>query len=131
MFALNLDEEDYYELLLILVADTKRSDFEINRCLNGVFIVNSDNGESEIQKAAQDLVKKNTALQDSCYFQRTSYGTNPTYARQLCTARFPNSLQWALSINHANEESCYSTRVAMGENEINARSICLARYPIR
>jgi len=131
MFALNLDEDDYYELLRILVSETDRSDFETNRCSNGLFIISSDNGVSETQRAAQDLVNKNTALQDSCYFTRTGNGTNPTYARQLCIARFPNSLQWALSTNHANEQSCYNTRVGNGDNEINARNICLSRYPIR
>ena len=131
ILVLDLNEEDYDELLLILVNDASRSDFETNRCSNGVFIVNSNNGESEAQKAAQDLVEKNTKLQDSCYFTRTSNGTNPTYARQLCIARFPNSLEWALSKNHANEQSCYNTRVGNGDNEINARNTCLARYPIR
>ena len=91
----------------------------------------SNNGVSEVQKAAQDLVMKNTALQDSCYFTRTSNGDNPTNARDLCIARFPNSLQWALSTNHASEESCYNTRVFNGDNEINARITCLSRYPIR
>jgi hypothetical protein len=131
MFALNLDEVDYDNLFVILVDEKKRLDFETNRCLNGVFIKSSDNGFSEALKAAQDLVNKNTVLQDSCYFTRTSNGTNPTYARQLCIARFPNSLQWALSTNHVNEESCYNTRVGNGDNEINARNICLSRYPIR
>jgi len=131
MFALNLDEDDYYDLLLILVNETDRSDFETNRCSNGRFIVSGDNEVSAAQKAAQDLVNKNTALQDSCYFTRTSNGDNPTYARQLCIARYPNSLQWALSTNHASEESCYNTRVGNGDNEINARNICLSRYPIR
>jgi hypothetical protein len=91
----------------------------------------SNNGVSEAQKAAQDLVRKNTALQDSCYFTRTTNGDNPTYARELCIARFPNSLEWALSTNHASEESCYDTRVFNGDNEINARITCLSRYPIR
>ena len=131
IYALDLDYPEYDELMVILVRETQRVDFETNRCLNGIFIKSSDNGVSETQKAAQDLVKKNTALQDSCYFTRTSNGDNPTYARQLCIARFPNSLQWALSINHASEESCYNTRVGNGDNEINARNICLSRYPIR
>jgi hypothetical protein len=91
----------------------------------------STNGVSEALKAAQDLVTKNTALQDSCYFTRTSNGDNPNYARELCIARFPNSLQWALSTNHESEESCYDTRVFNGDNEINARITCLSRYPIR
>ena len=91
----------------------------------------SNNGVSEALQAAQDLVTKNTALQDSCYFTRTSNGDNPNYARELCIARFPNSLQWALSTNHASEESCYDTRVFNGDNEINARITCLSRYPIR
>ena len=131
ILALNLKGEDYFELVYILTNDTTRADLEINKCSNGLFIGSENNGVSEAQKAAQDLVKKNTALQDSCYFTRTSNGDNPTYARQLCIARFPNSLQWALSTNHSNEESCYDTRVFNGDNEINARNICLSRYPIR
>jgi len=131
MFALNLDEDDYDELFIILVDETKRSDFETNRCSNGLFIVSGDNGVSETQRAAQDLVNKNTALQDSCYSTRTGMGTDPTYARQLCIARFPNSLQWALSTNHAEEESCYNMRVAYGYDAINARNYCLSQYPIR
>jgi hypothetical protein len=131
IFALNLKVEDYYGLLLILMDGTQRADFEVNKCSNGLFVGSKNNGVSEAQRAAQELVTKNTALQDSCYFTRTSNGDNPTYARQLCIARFPNSLQWALSINHSNEESCYDTRVFNGDNEINARNICLSRYPIR
>lgn len=131
VFALNLKQEDYFDLLMILMDETKRADLETNQCSNGIFVGSENNGVSEAQKAAQDLVKKNTALQDSCFFTRTSNGDNPTYARQLCIARFPNSLQWALSTNHSKEESCYDTRVFNGDNEINARSICLSRYPIR
>jgi hypothetical protein len=111
--------------------ETKRLDFETNRCSDGLFVRSGNNGVSAAQKAAEELVKKNTALQDSCYFTRTSNGDNPTYARQLCIARFPNSLQWALSTNYSSQESCYDTRVFNGDNEINARNICLARYPIR
>jgi hypothetical protein len=131
IFALNLKAEDYFELLDILMNETKRLDFETNRCSDGLFVRSGNNGVSAAQKAAEELVKKNTALQDSCYFTRTSNGDNPTYARQLCIARFPNSLQWALSTNHSKEESCYDTRVFNGDNEINARNICLSRYPIR
>lgn len=131
IFALDLEYPEYDELMVILVDQTQRADFEINRCFNGQFIKVNNNGVSEAQKAAQDLVNKNTSLQDSCYFTRTSNGNNPTYARQLCIARFPNSLQWALSKNHASEESCYNTRVGNGDNEINARNICLSRFPIR
>jgi hypothetical protein len=131
IYALDLDYPEYDELMVILVRETQRIDFETNRCSNGLFIESSDNGVSKAQKAAQDLVKKNTALQDSCYSTRTGNGDNPNYARELCIARYPNSLQWALSTNHANEESCYNTRVGNGDNEINARNICLSRYPIR
>ena len=131
MLALNLKGEDYFELVSVLLDETKRADLETNQCSNGLFVGSENNGVSEAQKAAQDLVKKNTALQDSCYFTRTSNGDNPTYARQLCIARFPNSLQWALSTNHSKQESCYDTRVFNGDNEINARNICLSRYPIR
>ena len=131
VLALDLKKEDYFGLVSILLDETKRADLETNQCSNGLFVGSENNGVSEAQKAAQDLVKKNTALQDSCYFTRTSNGDNPTYARQLCIARFPNSLQWALSTNHSKEESCYDTRVFNGDNEINARNICLSRYPIR
>jgi hypothetical protein len=86
---------------------------------------------TEAQQAAQDLVKENIARQDYCYFTRTTNGDDPEYARQLCIARFPTSLEWALSTNHENEQSCYDTRVFNGDNAINARITCLARYPIR
>jgi hypothetical protein len=131
LFAFDLKDQVYHDLLLILWNDSQRADFETNKCSDGLFVGSSNNGASKAQKDAQALVKKNTALQDSCYFTRTSNGDNPTYARQLCIARYPNSLEWALSSNHASEESCYNTRVGNGDNEINARNICLSRYPIR
>ena len=86
---------------------------------------------AEAQQAAQDLVEENTARQDNCYFTRTTNGDDPAYARQLCIARFPTSLEWALSTNHEKEQSCYDTRVFNGDNEINARVTCLSRHPIR
>jgi len=131
IYAFDLNLQVYADLLLTLMNKTQRADFETNKCSDGLFVGSSNNGVSEAQKAAQDLMKKNTALQDSCYSTRTGNGDNPTYARELCIARYPNSLQWALSTNHANEESCYNTRVGNGDNEINARNICLSRYPIR
>ena len=86
--------------------------------------------ESNIE-AAENLVKENIERQDSCFSTRTFNGDDPENARTICMARFPTSIEWALSKNHEAEQSCYETRVFNGDNPINARSVCLSRYPIR
>ncbi len=91
----------------------------------------SEKALSDRVLSAQALVEKNMKYQDSCYERRTFNGDEPEYARAICVARYPTSLDWALSRNHDAEQSCYETRVWNGDNEINARSICLSRYPIR
>lgn len=132
IYVLNLtDKAVYRDVLLILMDENQRSNFETNQCSYGLFVGSNNNGVSEAQKAAEELVKKNTALQDSCYSTRMNNGDNSTNAREQCTARYPNSLQWALSTNHADEESCFNTRMNNGDNVVNARISCLSRYPIR
>ena len=80
---------------------------------------------------AEKLVKANIEYQDRCFNTRTFNGDDPENARAICIARWPTSIEWALSENHEAEQSCYETRIFNGDNPINARSICLSRYPIR
>ena len=94
-------------------------------------VSNSQNAASNKVLKAKALLESNLQRQDSCFSTRTFNGDSPDYARNLCIARFPTSIEWALSKNHAREQSCYNARVFNGDNEINARNICLARYPIR
>lgn len=122
---------EYRDLFFALTIPEKRQEIEINRCQGNVFMGEQSSGLSEAQKIAQELVQKNTQLQDSCYFTRTSNGDNANNARQVCLAKYPNSLQWALSTNHEREESCYFTRTVNGDHPVNARNICLSRFPIR
>jgi len=125
------NEQLYMNLLTVLMSESDRAEFENKLCFNGKFVTQDNSQVSEEEKKAQELVKRNTELQDSCYFTRTANGNDPYYARQLCVARYPNSLQWARSKNHNAEELCYFTRTANGVNEIDARNACLAMYPIR
>ena len=80
---------------------------------------------------AEKLVKANIEYQDRCFNTRTFNGDDPENARAICIAKWPTSIEWALSKNHEAEQSCYETRVFNGDNPINARSVCLSRYPIR
>jgi hypothetical protein len=131
----DLSTNDYQDILFPLLSDKQRSAFEKKWCNKGKLILPITSNQSANQNTAdleaQALVEKNTQLQDSCYSTRTFNGDDPVYARNLCIARYPNSLQWAKSSNHKAEDLCYFTRVSNGTNEIDARNLCLAKYPIR